>query len=46
LHSQQELYCGPPALATALGWSGLPTAQDALAGEVFTPAVTVRSATT
>jgi hypothetical protein len=36
-HPQQERYCGPAALATVLGWSGLPTRQDALASEVFTP---------
>jgi hypothetical protein len=36
-HPQQEKYCGPAALATVLGWSGLPARQEALAGEVFTP---------
>jgi Tetratricopeptide repeat/Peptidase_C39 like family len=36
-HPQQEQYCGPAAFATALGWSGLATRQDALASEVFTP---------
>jgi tetratricopeptide (TPR) repeat protein len=36
-HPQKERYCGPAALATALGWSGLATRQDALASEVFTP---------
>jgi hypothetical protein len=36
-HPQQEQYCGPAALATVLGWSGLPARQDALASEVFTP---------
>jgi Tetratricopeptide repeat/Peptidase_C39 like family len=36
-HPQQEQYCGPAALATVLGWSGLPARQDVLAGEVFTP---------
>jgi tetratricopeptide (TPR) repeat protein len=37
-HPQQEQYCGPAALATVLGWSGLPARQDAIASEVFTPA--------
>jgi tetratricopeptide (TPR) repeat protein len=36
-HPQQEQYCGPAALATVLGWSGLPAHQEALAREVFTP---------
>jgi tetratricopeptide (TPR) repeat protein len=36
-HPQEEQYCGPAALATVLGWSGLPASQDALAAEVFTP---------
>ena len=36
-HPQQEQYCGPAALATVLGWSGLPARQEALAAEVFTP---------
>jgi Peptidase_C39 like family len=36
-HPQQELYCGPAALATVLGWSGTPASQDALATEVYTP---------
>jgi tetratricopeptide (TPR) repeat protein len=36
-HPQQEQYCGPAALATVLGWSGLPARQEILAGEVFTP---------
>lgn len=36
-HPQQEQYCGPAALATVLGWSGVPTRQDAIATEVYTP---------
>lgn len=36
-HPQQEQYCGPAALATVLGWSGLPASQDAVAREVYTP---------
>lgn len=36
-HPQQEQYCGPAALATVLGWSGLPMGQHAVAAEVFTP---------
>ena len=36
-HAQLEQYCGPAALATVLGWSGLPTGQDVIAREVFTP---------
>jgi tetratricopeptide (TPR) repeat protein len=38
-HPQKELYCGPAALATALGWSGLATDQDAIAATVYTPGV-------
>jgi tetratricopeptide (TPR) repeat protein len=36
-HPQQEEYCGPAALTTMLAWSGVPTRQDAIASEVFTP---------
>jgi len=36
-HPQQAQYCGPAALATVLGWSGLPARQDALAAAVYTP---------
>jgi Peptidase_C39 like family/Tetratricopeptide repeat len=36
-HPQQEQYCGPAALATVLGWSGLPARQDAIAAAVYTP---------
>jgi hypothetical protein len=36
-HPQQEQYCGPAALATVLGWSGLPASQDAIAAAVYTP---------
>lgn len=36
-HPQEEQYCGPAALATVLGWSGLPGTQEALAREVYTP---------
>lgn len=36
-HPQQEQYCGPAALASVLGWSGLPRSQEALALEVYTP---------
>jgi hypothetical protein len=45
-HPQQEQYCGPAALATVLGWSGLPARQDALASEVFTPGREARSVMT
>jgi len=34
---QEELYCGPAALATALTWSGLPTTQEAVAPQVYAP---------
>ena len=34
---QDELYCGPAALAMALGWSGLERSQAELAPAVFTP---------
>ena len=36
-HPQQEQYCGPAALATVLGWSGLPARQDAIAAAAYTP---------
>jgi hypothetical protein len=36
-HPQQAQYCGPAALATVLGWSGLTASQNAIAPEVFTP---------
>jgi tetratricopeptide (TPR) repeat protein len=36
-HPQQDQYCGPAALATVLGWAGVPTDQDATASAVFTP---------
>jgi Peptidase_C39 like family len=36
-HPQQEQYCGPAALATVLGWSGLPATQEAVAAAVYTP---------
>jgi tetratricopeptide (TPR) repeat protein len=36
-HPQQEQFCGPAALATVLGWAGVPTDQDATASAVFTP---------
>ena len=36
-HPQQEQYCGPAALATVLGWSGLPARQDTIATAVYTP---------
>jgi hypothetical protein len=35
---QEEAYCGPAALATVLGWSGLPVTQDEVAAQVYTPA--------
>jgi tetratricopeptide (TPR) repeat protein len=34
---QDELYCGPAALATVLGWSGVTLSQAELAPAVFTP---------
>ena len=34
---QDELYCGPAALATALTWSGAAVSQAELAPAVFTP---------
>jgi hypothetical protein len=42
---QEEAYCGPAALATALTWSGLPVTQDEIAAQVYTPerAGTLRS---
>jgi tetratricopeptide (TPR) repeat protein len=34
---QEDNYCGPAALATALGWSGVAVAPDDLAARVYTP---------
>ncbi len=34
---QEDLYCGPAALASALVWSGLPVTQADIADQVFTP---------
>ena len=34
---QEENYCGPAALAMVLAWSGLPTTQDEIGKQVFTP---------
>lgn len=37
-HPQKRYQCGPAALATALGWSGVDTDPDALVPEVYLPA--------
>lgn len=34
---QEDYYCGPAALATVLGWGGLPATPDELALQVYTP---------
>ena len=34
---QEELWCGPAAMAMALSWSGLPTTQEQAAAQVYTP---------
>ncbi len=34
---QEDLYCGPAALATVLSWSGTPVTQEEMAGQVYTP---------
>lgn len=36
-HPQTDNYCGPAALATVLGWSGVPAGPEELAGQVLTP---------
>ena len=36
-HPQTENDCGPAALATVLGWSGVPAAPEEVAGQVLTP---------
>ncbi|MHB1350225.1 MAG: PA2778 family cysteine peptidase [Desulfobulbaceae bacterium] len=36
-YPQEELQCGPAALAMVLSWSGLPVQPGDLAGEVYTP---------
>ena len=34
---QEKYWCGPAALAMALGWSGLPVTQEEIAAQVYTP---------
>ena len=34
---QEDNYCGPAALATVLGWSGVPAEPEQLAARVYTP---------
>lgn len=36
-HPQTEQHCGPAALATVLGWSGVPVAPGDVVGRVLTP---------
>jgi tetratricopeptide (TPR) repeat protein len=36
-YAQEDLYCGPAALAMALSWSGEPVTQDVIAPQVYTP---------
>jgi tetratricopeptide (TPR) repeat protein len=36
-HPQTENHCGPAALATVLGWSGVPASPAQVAGQVLTP---------
>jgi tetratricopeptide (TPR) repeat protein len=36
-YPQEDLYCGPAALAMALSWSGLSVTQDQVAPSVYTP---------
>ena len=36
-HPQARLYCGPAAMATLIGWSGLPVSQQEMAAQVYTP---------
>jgi len=36
-YPQEELHCGPAAMAMALTWSGLVVGQEAMATQVFTP---------
>jgi len=36
-HPQTENHCGPAALATVLGWSGVPAGPEEVAGQVLTP---------
>jgi tetratricopeptide (TPR) repeat protein len=37
-YPQEELYCGPAAMAMAMTWSGLPVGQLEMAAQVYTPA--------
>ncbi len=34
---QEDLYCGPAALATVLAWTGRPVTQEEMAKQVYTP---------
>ncbi len=34
---QEDLYCGPAALATVLTWTGTPVTQEEMAKQVYTP---------
>ncbi len=34
---QEELWCGPAAMAMVLTWAGVPTTQEAAAAQVYTP---------
>ena len=36
-HPQTENHCAPAALATVLGWSGVPAGPEQVAGQVLTP---------
>ncbi|HSD34704.1 MAG TPA: PA2778 family cysteine peptidase, partial [Alphaproteobacteria bacterium] len=34
---QEDLWCGPAAIAMTLAWSGLPVTQEQMAAQVYTP---------
>lgn len=36
-YPQEENYCGPASLAMTLAWSGVPSTQDEVAAQVYTP---------
>jgi len=36
-YPQQEYYCGPASLAMMLSWAGIPSGQDEIARQIYTP---------
>lgn len=36
-YPQEEFYCGPASLAMMLSWAGVPSTQDQIAAQIYTP---------